>query len=139
MRDQFVYGVSNEELKKRLLEGGNTLTRIEATSIGKGHESTKLEVLDCSAKQPAKENVNAVSKDKQRKVLMCVITVPKRKELIASQTKNSVLPGEQYAENARSKISTKIQRSVNGWKERDKENSQIQNIRNRRKHRLSRK
>ena len=71
VRDQFVYGVSDEELKKRLLERGNTLTRIEATSIGKGHESTKLEVLDCSAIQPAKESVNVMSKDKQRKVLMC--------------------------------------------------------------------
>jgi len=40
--------------------------------------------------------------------------VPTRKELIASQTKNSVLPGKQYAENARSKITTKIQRGVNG-------------------------
>ena len=29
VRDQFVYGISDEELKKRLLEKGNTLTRIE--------------------------------------------------------------------------------------------------------------
>ena len=36
VRDQFVYGVSDEELKKRLQEKGNTLTRVEAITIGKG-------------------------------------------------------------------------------------------------------
>ena len=66
-----VYAVSDEELKKRLLEKGNTLTRVEATAIGKAYESTKLEVQECSAQQPAKESVNVVSKDKQRKVFMC--------------------------------------------------------------------
>ena len=35
VRDQFVYDVSEEELKKRLLEKGNTLTRVEAITIGK--------------------------------------------------------------------------------------------------------
>ena len=35
VRDQFVYGVSDEELKKRLLEKGNTLTRVEAVTIAK--------------------------------------------------------------------------------------------------------
>ena len=73
VRDQYVYGVSDEELKKKLLEKGNTLTRIEATSIGKSHESTKQEVLECSAKQPVKESIHAVSKDKDKskKVLVC--------------------------------------------------------------------
>ena len=41
------------------------------TAIGKAYESAKLEFQGCSAKQPAKENVNVVSKDKQKKVLMC--------------------------------------------------------------------
>ena len=44
VRDQFVYGVSDEELKKRLLEKGNTLTRVEAITIGKAYKSTKTEV-----------------------------------------------------------------------------------------------
>ena len=70
VRDQFGYAVSDEELKKRLLEKGSTLTRVEATEIGKAYEITKLEVQECSAKQPAKESVNAVTKDKLRKVLM---------------------------------------------------------------------
>lgn len=50
-----VSAVSDEELKKRLLEKGNTLTRVEATAIGKAYESTKLEVQEYSAQQPAKE------------------------------------------------------------------------------------
>ena len=40
VRDQFVYGVSDDDLKKKLLEKGNTLTRIQAVSIGKAHETT---------------------------------------------------------------------------------------------------
>ena len=72
VRDQFVYGVSGEELKKRLLEKGNTLTRVEAITIGKAYESTKIEVQECSANRtPAKESIKAVSKDKPKKVLMC--------------------------------------------------------------------
>ena len=78
VRDQFVYKVSDEELKKRLLEKGSTLTRVEATAIGKAYESTKLEVQECSAKQPAKDSVKAVSKDKLRKVLMCNYCVNKK-------------------------------------------------------------
>ena len=78
VRDQFVYAVSDEELKKRLIEKGNTLTRVEATAIGKAYESTKHEVQECSAKQPAKESVNAVSKDKLWKVLMCNYCVNKK-------------------------------------------------------------
>ena len=37
VRDQFVYGVFDEELKKRLQEKGNTLTRVEAITIGKAY------------------------------------------------------------------------------------------------------
>ena len=44
VRDQFVHGISDEELKEKLLEKGSTLTRIHATSIGKAHETTKQEV-----------------------------------------------------------------------------------------------
>ena len=39
LRDQFVYGIADDELKKRLLEKGNTLTRIDATTIGKTYET----------------------------------------------------------------------------------------------------
>ena len=51
VRDQFIYGVSDEELKKRLLEKGNTLTRVEAIKIGKAYESKKIEVQECSAQE----------------------------------------------------------------------------------------
>jgi len=47
VRDQFVYGVSDDDLKKKLLERGNTLTRIQAVSIGKSHETTNQEVQEC--------------------------------------------------------------------------------------------
>ena len=43
VRDQFVYGVSGEELKKRSLQRGNSLTQVETTTIGKAYESTQLE------------------------------------------------------------------------------------------------
>ena len=52
--DQYVHGVCDEELKKRLLERGNTLTRVEVTAIGEAYKRTKLEVQECSAKQPAR-------------------------------------------------------------------------------------
>ena len=72
VRDQFVYGVSDEELKKRLLEKGNTLTRVEAITIGKAYESTKIEVQEYSANRTfEKESIEAVSKDNPKKVLMC--------------------------------------------------------------------
>ena len=41
--DQFAYAVSDEELKKRLLEKGSTLRGVEAAAIGKAYESTKLQ------------------------------------------------------------------------------------------------
>ncbi|XP_068724240.1 uncharacterized protein [Montipora capricornis] len=44
VRDQFVCGVSDDDLKKELLEKGYTLTRIQAVSIGKAHETTNQEV-----------------------------------------------------------------------------------------------
>ena len=50
VRDQFVYGVSDDDLKKKLLEKGNTLTRIQAVSIGKAHETTNQEVQECCLK-----------------------------------------------------------------------------------------
>ena len=68
VRDQFFYGVSDEELKKRLLEKGNTLTRVEAITNGKAYESTKIKVQECSANRtPAKESVKAFAKDKPKK------------------------------------------------------------------------
>lgn len=47
----------------------------------------------------------------QRKSL-CATFVPTRKDLIASQTKDSALPGGQSANNVRSKITFKIPRNV---------------------------
>ena len=41
VRDRFLYAVSDEELKKRSLEKGNTLTLVEATAIGKAYERKK--------------------------------------------------------------------------------------------------
>ena len=57
MRDQFVYGVSDDDLKKKLLEKGNTLTRIQAVSIGKAHETTNQEVQECCLKPPVSDTV----------------------------------------------------------------------------------
>ena len=71
VRDQFVYGVSDDDLKKKLLEKGNTHTRIQAVSIGKAHETTNQEVQECCLKPPVSDNTNAVFKDKPNKGLMC--------------------------------------------------------------------
>ena len=71
VRDQFVYGVSDDDLKKKLLEKGNTLTRIQAVSIGKAHETTNQEVQECCLKSPVSDSTNAVFKDKPNKGLMC--------------------------------------------------------------------
>lgn len=71
VRDQFVYGVSDDDLKKKLLERGNTLTRIQAVSIGKAHETTNQEVQERCLKPPVSDSTNAVFKDKPNKGLMC--------------------------------------------------------------------
>ena len=47
-----MYGVSDDDLKKKLLEKGNTLTRIQAVSIGKSHETTNQEFQECCLKPP---------------------------------------------------------------------------------------
>ena len=60
VRDQFVYGVSDDDLKKKLLEKGNTLTRIQAVSIGKAHETTNQEVQECCLKPPVSDSTNTV-------------------------------------------------------------------------------
>ena len=65
-----MYGVSDDDLKKKLLEKGNTLTRIQAVSIGKAHETTNQEVQECCLKPPMSDNTNAVFKDKPNKGLM---------------------------------------------------------------------
>ena len=130
VRDQFVYGVSDGELKKRLLEKGDTLTRFEAIKIGKAYESTKIEVQECSANRTSeKESIKAVSKDNPRKS-SCVITVQTRRELVAFQTRNSAPSGEQSAENARPKITFKTQMRVNAYKKENRRNTQIQNNQN---------
>ena len=58
-------------LRKKLLEKGNTLTRIQAVSIGKTHETTNQEVQECCLKTLVSDNTNAVFKDKSNKGLMC--------------------------------------------------------------------
>ena len=95
VRDQFVYGIADDELKKRLLEKGNTLTRIDATTIGKAYENTKQEVQECCSKQPAKESIKAVSKEKPKKVLNMCNYCANKKGGIAFQIKNSALLGVQ--------------------------------------------
>ena len=71
VRDQFVYGVSDDDLKKKLLEKGNTLTQIQAVSIGKAHETTNQEVQECCLKPPVSDSTNTVFKGKPNKGLMC--------------------------------------------------------------------
>ena len=63
VRDQFVYGVSDDDLKKKLVEKGNTLTRIQAVSIG--------EVRECCLKPPVSDSTNTIFKGKPHKGLMC--------------------------------------------------------------------
>ena len=70
VRYQFVYGVSDDDLKKKLLEKGSSLTRIQAVSFGKAHETTNQEVQECCLKPPVSGNTNAVFKDKPNKGLM---------------------------------------------------------------------
>ena len=71
VRDQFVYGVSDDDLKKKLLERGNTLTQILAVSIGKSHETTNQEVQECCLKPHVNDSTNAVFNNKPNKGLMC--------------------------------------------------------------------
>ena len=73
VRGQFVYGISDDDLKTKLLEKGHTLTRIQAVSIGKAHETTNQGVQECClhVKPPVSESTNAVYKDKPNKGL-CV-------------------------------------------------------------------
>ena len=120
VRDQFVYGISDEEIKKRLLEKGNTLTRIEATTIGKAYENTKQEVQEFCTKQPGKESIKAVFKEKLKKILMCNQYCANKKGAHSFSDKNFAPPAVQYAENARSKITFKIQRNVNDYKKKGK-------------------
>ena len=71
VRDQFVYGLSDDDLKKKLLEKGNALTRIQAVSIDKAHETTNQEIQECCLKPPVSDNTDAVFKDKPNKGVMC--------------------------------------------------------------------
>ena len=71
VRDHFVYGIADEELKKRFQAKGNTLPRIDASTIDKAYENTKRRVQECCSKQPAKQSIKAVSNERPKKVLMC--------------------------------------------------------------------
>ena len=110
VRDQFVYGVSDHDLKKKLLEKGNTLTRIQAVSIGKFRNAVKNHMWVIVPKLYLKIS--------QTKVL-CVITVLTRKDHIASLTRDTAQPGEQCVTFARFKIILKILRNVSDSKKRE--------------------
>ena len=66
-----MYGVSDDDVKKTLLERGNTLTRIQAVSIGKSHETTNQDVQECCLKTPVSDSTNAVFNNKPNKGLLC--------------------------------------------------------------------
>jgi len=66
-----MYRVFDDDLKKKLLGKGNTLTRIQAVSIGKAHETTNQEVQECALKPPVSDSTNVVFKDKPNKGPMC--------------------------------------------------------------------
>ena len=58
-------------LKKKLLEKITPLSRIEAVSIGKAHETTNQEVQECCLKPHVSDSTKVVLKDKPNKDLMC--------------------------------------------------------------------
>ena len=53
------------------MKKGNTLTRIQAVSIGKAHETTDQEVQECGLKPLVSDNTSVVFQDKPNKGLMC--------------------------------------------------------------------
>ena len=57
--------------------------------------------------------------------VFCVTTVLTRKDLIALQTRDTVLPGEQCVAFARLKIILKIPRNVSDSKRRENQNQEI--------------
>ena len=122
--DQFVCGVSDDDLKKKLLEKGNALTWIQAVSIGKAHTTTNQEVQECCLKPLWVIVPMLYLKISQTKVL-CVTTVLTRKDLIALQTRDTVLPGELCVAFARLKIILKIPRNVSDSKRRENQNQEI--------------
>ena len=97
-----MYVVSDDDLKKTLLEKGNTLTRIQAVSIDKAHEITKQDVQECCLKPHMNDSTKAVFKDKPNKGLICNYCA--NKDHTASQTRDIALPGEQCVAFIRLKI-----------------------------------
>ena len=77
--DQFVYGVSDDDWKKKLLEKGNTRTRIQVVSIGKTHETTNQEVQECWLKPPVIDSTSTIFKGKPNKGLMCNYCTSKKR------------------------------------------------------------
>ena len=57
--------------------------------------------------------------------VFCVTTVLTRKDLIALQTRDTSLPGEQCVAFARLKITLKIPRNVSDSKRRENQNQEI--------------
>lgn len=66
VRDHFVYGVSDNDLRKKLLEKGNILLLVQAVSIGKAHKTTNQEDQECCLRPHVSDSTKAVFKDKQK-------------------------------------------------------------------------
>ena len=60
----------------------------------------KLQTKECDVQPHVSDSANAVFKETQARVL-CVTTVLTRKDLIASQTRDTALPGEQFVAELR--------------------------------------
>ena len=85
--------------------------------------TTKQEVQEFCAKQPEKENIHAVSKDKDKSKKFLVYNYcENKKDPIVSQTKDFALPGEQFVSYVGSKITFKIPRNVGDYKKKCKLN-----------------
>ena len=119
--------VASKKFKERVQKPKETinLTRIQAASIGKAHETTNQEVQECCIKPPVSDSTNTVFKGKPNKGLMCNYCANK-KGSHSLQTRDTALPGEQCVAFARLKIILKIPRNVSDSKKRENQNQEIQ-------------
>ena len=112
VRDQFVYGISDEELKKNLLEKGTLLHEFKLHQMAK-----PMKLQNKTFKNVVHKNLGIrlpmlyqrISKTK----FFCTTTVLTRKDLIVSLTKDTTLPRKQSANFVRSKITFKFPRNEN--------------------------
>ena len=109
-----------------MLEKGNTLTRIQAVSIGKVRETTNQEVQEYCLNPLVSDDTNAVFKDKPNKGLMCNYCANKKgSHSFVNKKRDTALHGEQCVAFARSKIILKIPRNVSDSKKRENQNQEI--------------